>query len=67
MFTLIKKVPSYKKVDAKIVNVLIDRINTLSKITASSGISVQTSSAGVHFHGSSLNYWGRGNWRVGYP
>jgi len=54
MFTPIKKVPVYKKVDPKIVNVLIDRLNTLSKITTGGGITVQTSPMGVHLHSQAI-------------
>ncbi len=41
-----------KKVDADIVNKLIDRVNSLSKITGRNGITVTTSQTGINLMGS---------------
>ncbi len=43
--------PMGKKVDADIVNKLIDRVNSLSKITGRNGIAVTTSQAGINLIG----------------
>lgn len=63
MFTPLKEVPNYKKVDPKIVNKLIGRINILSKITTGGGITVQTSPTGVHLHDSTRAKRKICNWR----
>lgn len=46
--------PSGKKVDANIVNKLIDRVNSLSKITGRNGITVTTSQAGINLIGNGI-------------
>lgn len=48
----IPKVPNWKKVDARVVNQLIDRVNVLSKVTASNGIVATVSSLGINLRGS---------------
>lgn len=56
MFTPLKQIPDYKKVDAKDMNVLVDRLTSLSRITTSGGISIQTSPMGIYLHGPSVKH-----------
>ncbi|GAG76757.1 unnamed protein product, partial [marine sediment metagenome] len=54
MLTKLRKIERWKDIDSDEINPLIDRINTLSKITASNGIRITTSPLGINLIGSGI-------------
>ncbi len=54
MLNKLRKIERWKDIDSDEINPLIDRINTLSKITASNGIRIATSPLGINLIGSGI-------------